>query len=162
MDATQRSKEQLDANLNVNKARELKHGTPGLISHGGTTVNMSTTLKSEHPPVASEAPKNIGPRKQMKLQQARRKAMAEMEDREMKATQRLEDDVPKQEPIKLVSSREHLAATLQPKGERDYDKDEPSSFWSSRAGQMPGMTAASQGGAFRRQNVITKEDNDGA
>ena len=135
-----------------------------------------------------------------------------------------------------------MAATLQPKGERDYDKDEPSSFWSSRAGQMPGMTAvrcfcffvwllfllllffsffvdprqhnrdmllgqqssswnaraspqqrarfnqaqqqllrsslkqhhllftclyatveqASQGGAFRRQNVITKEDNDGA
>lgn len=28
---------------------------------------------------------------------------AEMEDREMKATQRLEDDVPKQEPIKLGS-----------------------------------------------------------
>ena len=37
---------------------------------------------------------------------------AEMEDREMKATQRLEDDVPKQEPIKLGSGRQMVRVKI--------------------------------------------------
>ncbi|EGD73359.1 hypothetical protein PTSG_05070 [Salpingoeca rosetta] len=158
MDQSTRSQQKLDANLSVNKARDLKHGTPDLISHGGTKIEGSSTLKSEHPPVAPEPRKDVGRRQQLREQRARERAMKEIEERDQKVKSL--DEVPAPEPVKLVSAREALAATLQPKGETSYLKEEPTTLWSTKTGQVPGMTATVPGGTFRRQNNFTRPDRE--
>eukprot|EP00043_Microstomoeca_roanoka_P015325 m.153467 g.153467 ORF g.153467 m.153467 type:complete len:161 (-) comp16233_c3_seq7:54-536(-) len=147
--------ERLEANLSVNRARELKHGTPDLINHGDDRY-LQSTLKSEHPPVAPAPSYSAGLRQKMREERARQQALADV----LHATESSRPRTPQgpaDEPIKILkSNRQDLAETLRPQQGTSYIEDEPQTFWTAKAGELPGMTKPAPGGAFRRRGDFTR------